>query len=419
MSFMARSLAAICPRRSGISKRARRPLHFIEGLQTGPVDAVAEIRAAAILGHSAAGVAKRKMTGPSREAAADESLLEAHTMFSPLIALFRRTLTACLLLAGAANAQVASPHALDIPAWFSESFLDFNDEAAAAAGSGKRLMLYFGQDGCPYCRELLQTNFSQKPIVDKTRANFVAIALNIWGDRETTWFDGQRLSEKALARFLKVQFTPTLLFLGTDGRIVARLNGYYPPHKFSAALDYLTTQPEPQQTLAEYLAQHVNEVGQAQLNAQPFLMKPPFDLRRSGSGKPLAVIFETRHCKACDEMHREGLRRADVRAQLARFDVARFALSDPTEVTTPAGAKLSAQAWARELKIAYTPSIVFFDAGNREVLRIEGYVRPFHLGSAFEYVAQGAYRNQPEFQRFLQAKAERARAKGQRVDLWK
>ena len=95
------------------------------------------------------------------------------------------------------------------------------------------------------------------------------------------------------------------------------------------------------------------------------------------------------------------------------------ALSDPTEVTTPAGARLSAQAWARELKIAYTPSIVFFDAGNREVLRIEGYVRPFHLGSAFEYVAQGAYRNQPEFQRFLQAKAERARAKGQRVDLWK
>ena len=280
-------------------------------------------------------------------------------------------------------------------------------------------MLYFGQDGCPYCRELLQTNFSQKPIVEKTRANFVAIALNIWGDRETTWIDGQRLSEKGLARFLKVQFTPTLLFLGTDGRIVARLNGYYPPHKFSAALDYLTLQPEPQQTLAEYLAQHGNEAAQPQLNAQPFLMKPPFDLRRGGSGKPLAVIFETRHCKACDEMHREGLRRADVRAQLVRFDVARFALSDPTEVTTPAGAKLSAQAWARELKIAYTPSIVFFDAGNREVLRIEGYVRPFHLGSAFEYVAQGAYRTQPEFQRFLQAKAERARAKGQRVDLWK
>ncbi|MFZ2649629.1 MAG: thioredoxin fold domain-containing protein [Burkholderiaceae bacterium] len=329
-----------------------------------------------------------------------------------------RGLTA-LLFAGAASAQVASPHALDIPPWFTESFLDFKEEAAAAAGSGKRLMLYFGQDGCPYCRELLQTNFSQKPIVDKTRANFVAVALNIWGDREVTWTDGQRMSEKALAKFLKVQFTPTLLFLDTDARVAARLNGYYPPHKFSAALDYVSLRPAPQQTLAEYLAQHVKEAASPTLNAQPFLMQAPFDLRRAKGSKALAVIFETRHCKACDEMHVEGFQRAEVKAQLAGFDVARFALSDASELILPSGAKLSAQAWARELGIAYTPSIVFFDSGNREVFRIEGYLRPFHLASAFEYVALGAYRSEPQFQRFLQAKTERARAKGGRVELWK
>ncbi|HEY8710094.1 MAG TPA: hypothetical protein VIM34_19115 [Burkholderiaceae bacterium] len=69
-----------------------------------------------------------------------------------------------------ATAQVASPHAIDIPPWFSESFLDFKDEAVTAARAGKCLMVYFGQDGGPYCRELMTNSFSQKPLVEKARS---------------------------------------------------------------------------------------------------------------------------------------------------------------------------------------------------------------------------------------------------------
>jgi len=148
-------------------------------------------------------------------------------------------------------------------------------------------------------------------------------------------------------------------------------------------------------------------------------MKPPFDLRRKAGGKPLAVLFETRSCRACDEMHGEGFQRAEMRALVPRFDIARFALNDAGEITTPSGSKLAASSWARELKVNYTPTVVFFDDGNREVFRFEGYLRPFHLIGAFDYVAQGVYRTQPEFQRFLQTKAERLREQGQVVDLWR
>jgi thioredoxin-related protein len=318
-----------------------------------------------------------------------------------------------------AAAQVASPHAIDIPKWFSEGFLDFREETAAADRSGKRLLVYFGQDGCPYCSELMQTNFSQRAIVEKTRRHFVAIALNIWGDREVTWIDGRTMSEKEFARFLKVQFTPTLLFLDGRGRIVARLNGYYPPNRFSAALDYVAARLEDKQPLGDYLDAKVKEAASASLNEQPFLLKPPYDLRRRSGGKPLAVIFETRHCQPCDEMHREGFRRAEVQAQLGRFDVARFALSDRRELVVPDGRTLGAQAWARELNVAYTPTIVFFDDTNKEVFRIDGYLRPFHLASSFEYVAGAGYRSEPEFQRYLRAKAERLREAGRPVELWR
>ena len=36
------------------------------------------------------------------------------------------------------------------PPWFKESFLEFTDDIAEAAEEGKRVLLLFHQDGCPY-----------------------------------------------------------------------------------------------------------------------------------------------------------------------------------------------------------------------------------------------------------------------------
>ena len=92
-----------------------------------------------------------------------------------------------------APAQVARAQSIDIPTWFVETFLDLREDVLDAAKDGKRLMIYFGQDGCPYCKALMQTNFTQARIVDKTRRHFVALALNIWGDRPVTGLDGRRV----------------------------------------------------------------------------------------------------------------------------------------------------------------------------------------------------------------------------------
>jgi len=324
---------------------------------------------------------------------------------------------AFLTLSGA-RAQDASPHAIDIPPWFVETFLDFRDDVRDAAKDNRRLMVYFGQDGCPYCRQLMVNNFSQRRIVDKTRKNFVAIALNLWGDREVTWVDGRAMTEKELARVLEVQFTPTLLFFDERANVAARLNGYYPPHRFEAVLDYVAGRREQTETLAAFLARSTPEAAAAKLAAEPFFVPAPYDLTRKRDGRPLAVVFETPYCSACDELHREGFRQPEVLALLGRFDVAQFALGARTPLTLPEGRKGSADAWARDLGVAYTPSIVFFDDGGREVFRIDAYLRPFHLASALDYVASGAYRAEPSFQRYIQARAERRRAAGERVDLW-
>jgi len=313
-----------------------------------------------------------------------------------------------------------SPHAIDIPPWFKETFLDFREDVREAAAAGKRLMVYFGQDGCPYCRELMRVNFSQKELADKTRRHFNAVAINIWGDREVTWMDGKVMTEKAFAAFLKVQFTPTLLFFDEKGRVALRVNGYYPPHQLHAALDYVAGRHESRTAFADYLRKNTREAASGRLNDQPFFLKPPLNLdRKPGlATRPLAVLFEQKQCAACDELHRTGFKEPSVQSLITRFDVARLELFGAEELVTPLGKPTTAELWARELKVAYTPTLVFFDSNGREAFRVETYLRPFHLASSLEYVASGAYRSEPSFQRFVQARAERIRAAGGRADLW-
>jgi CelD/BcsL family acetyltransferase involved in cellulose biosynthesis len=54
-----------------------------------------------------------------------------------------------------------------------------------------------------------------------------------------------------------------------------------------------------------------------------------------------------------------------------------------------------------------------------EAKRWESGFRLFHTLGMFDYVASGAYRREPDFQRFLSAKSEHIRATGRDVNIWR
>jgi thioredoxin-related protein len=338
--------------------------------------------------------------------------------------MFRAFLAFCLLAgpawAAQGDAYSPSPHAIDIPKWFTESFLDLREDIREAARQDKRLLLYFGQDGCPYCKALMKVNFGQPDIAETTRRNFTPIALNLWGDREVTWIDGRKTTEKELARILKVQFTPTLLFFDEKGHVVLRLNGYSPPEKFRVALDYVSGRMEERQSFTDYLAGLPPEKADAVLVAEPFFERGAPDLPRilKSARKPVIVVFERKSCRDCAELHREGFARPEVRRLIGGFSVLQVDLLGERKVITQDGKAASERDWARSLQVVSTPSIVFFDVAGHEVFRAEGYLRPFHLASTLDYVASGAYREEPSFQRFIQKRADTMRAAGSKVDLW-
>jgi thioredoxin-related protein len=184
-------------------------------------------------------------------------------------------------------------------------------------------------------------------------------------------------------------------------------------------LDYVIQRRDRELSLAEYMSRQLEEPAIAVREPRPYLMGDPANLARAGRARPLAVLFESPACKACVEMHAQAFRRESLRQLLRGFDVARLVPGTPAKLATPDGRRTDAPGWARELKINLYPTVVFFDAHGKEVFRFDGYMRPFHIESAFDYVASGAYEREPQFQRFVQARADELREQGKPVDLWR
>ncbi len=302
------------------------------------------------------------------------------------------------------------------PAWFKQSFLDIREDVAEAAESDRRVMLYFYQDGCPYCKKLLETNFSQRDIVERTRGHFDVIAINMWGDREVLDFQGKPTTEKNFATDLKVMFTPTLLFLNEQGEVVVRLNGYYAPHKFAAVLDYVGQKKDRDMDFRSFLAANEPVAAKGELHQDPSYLQPPYRLSQRAA-KPLLVMFEQKDCAPCDELHQDILTRPESRELLRQFDVVLLDMWADTPVQTPSGRETTAAEWSRALKVQYAPTLVMFDREGKEAFRTEAYLKAFHVQSSLDYVLSGAYRSQPSFQRYIQKRAEALEAQGVHVNL--
>ena len=238
--------------------------------------------------------------------------------------------------ANALSEGMVNPGYHDKPGWFKESFLDIREDVEEATAAGKRLLLYFYQDGCPYCAKLLNDTFGNRVITEKTRSGFDVIAINMWGDREVTDLSGGATTEKAFAAALRVQYTPTLLFLDEQGKVVLRINGYFAPHKFDLALDFVAGRHEQTGGFRDFYAAASPVAANAGLN--PFVGALPEPLRldrRGDSGRPLLVLFEQGSCADCDEPHRDILVREGIATALSNLDVAQVDLWSSDRLWTP------------------------------------------------------------------------------------
>ena len=316
---------------------------------------------------------------------------------------------------------MVNPGHKEQPDWFKVSFLDLFEDIDEAAAKNKRLMVYYYQDGCPYCKKLLEDNFGQRDITAKAQQYFDVVAINLWGDKEVVVGD-RTYTEKEFAEALKVQYTPTLLFFNEDKKIVFRANGYYPPEKFSALLDYIGTRQEAAISYQDYMAKVNPQPATGRLHDEVNSVASVADLQSSlkqpaDNSKPLLVMFEQKKCATCDELHLDILKRKESTALLSRFNVVVLDMWSGEMITTPSGKKMKISEWAKALDVKYAPSLVFFDNQGEEVFRTDAYLKAFHTQSVMDYVSTGAYLKQDNFQRYIDERADHLREQGIEVNL--
>ncbi|MGB5774961.1 MAG: thioredoxin family protein, partial [Sedimenticolaceae bacterium] len=219
-------------------------------------------------------------------------------------------LTLCLLGAGKVSAatpagKVVGGKMSEHPGWFKESFLDVAEDVDEAAQAGKHVILFMHLNGCPYCYKMTEENFKHAPYKEFIKANFDVIAINIRGDREVVLNEGTSLTEKELAVRLKVMYTPTIVFLNQQNKVVARVNGYRSVPDFKYVLDYVQEKAYLETSLSKYVDARKEPVYSFRDHPQ---LKQVKDLK-SVADQPLAVIFEDKGCLDCDALHDGHLNR--------------------------------------------------------------------------------------------------------------
>lgn len=298
---------------------------------------------------------------------------------------------------------------LVLPDWFKLSFLEISEDINEAKEQNKKgLIIYFGQKYCPYCKAHIKNNWGQNDIVKYTQKNFDVIAINVKGQRPVLDIDGKSYTEKSFSALKKTNFTPSILFYNAQGQEILRLRGYRPPYQFRAALEYVTDKHYKKETFRNYMARAESALGfgKAELNTNEAFNSPPYLLDRSRikAEQPLMVVFEQKRCHACDVLHGGPFTRPEIESQLLKLEAIQLDVNSEQPIITPGGKKTSAKKWAEQLDINYSPTIVFFDEGGKEIIRIESVVWFYRLRSVLKYVLSGGYKKYPTFQLWRQSK---------------
>jgi thioredoxin-related protein len=126
-----------------------------------------------------------------------------------------------LLLLAAIPARAA-----EAAAFFDQSLGDFKVELDDAIKAGKKgVLIMFEAEDCPYCRKMKTQVLNRDDIQGYYRKHFAIFAVDVLGSVTLTDFAGKSHTEKEFANSQRVRGTPTFIFIGPNGKEMARYIG--------------------------------------------------------------------------------------------------------------------------------------------------------------------------------------------------
>lgn len=309
------------------------------------------------------------------------------------------------------------------PDWFTESdFLDLTDDLEKAKLKGKKgVMILFTTEGCSYCSVFIDKSLGDPKIADIVRDNFDSIGMEIFDDTEMVSPQGIELPIKHFAKQEGVQFSPTLLFYGLNGKRILRKTGYQSPDRFKNILSYIINDHYLSESLSSFLKRKTAKLMSTETTISminnPHFDLPPYALDRSRfpASKPLLVIFEKTNCDACVDFHKQVLAQDEVKQTLDKFQVVRFDANDSkTPVLAPNGKRTTPASWYEQAEFTRVPALILIDPNGNESMKTDALVLKQRMMNSLNYMLEAAYEKGWTYQRFARSQAiKRNAAKNQ------
>lgn len=151
--------------------------------------------------------------------------------------------------------------------FFAQTFGDLPEELEEAKKTGKLgLFLFYEQEGCDFCRRMMQTVLNQPQVQKWYNEHFVNIAVDIRGDVELRDVDGISLPSKVFAQHRNVKYTPVMSFLDLNGVEIFRKSGMVAsPEEFLLMGRYIQEGRYTDTSFRDFLTEAGHQAGGANL----------------------------------------------------------------------------------------------------------------------------------------------------------
>jgi thioredoxin-related protein len=273
------------------------------------------------------------------------------------------TVSLCLLAIG--RAQAAEDTRDPRQFFFAQSFGDLPDEIDEARQAGKLgLLLFFEQEGCPFCEYMMKNVLNQPAVQDWYRERFMSITVDLYGDIELRDVDGITLPSKVFAAHRRVRTTPTLSFIDLNGTEVYRHSRMVrTPEDFLLMGQYVADGHYTDTIWKDYAARQA-----ASSNVPHVLSFRDEGLAAAANGVILLLAVTRDGCPYCARLRRDVLLPMIRSGDYSDRVVIREMMMEPdAPVVDFTGRTSSTAQMATEYEVTITPTVLLLDGSGRSL----------------------------------------------------
>lgn len=114
----------------------------------------------------------------------------------------------------------------------------FNSAKTSADENGKTLFLFFEAEWCGFCKQMRSEVFPLDSVQNNVQNGFIPVSIDIESDEKIVYQD-KEMSQKSFSHQMRIDATPTIMFMDNDGEVIGRYRGFADENEFTLLLDYI------------------------------------------------------------------------------------------------------------------------------------------------------------------------------------